>query len=527
MKQLAVVVVMAVVLGACKCSKTPSGPVPVERVLPKGALAVVVVPRLGDLGQRLTRLESLKAAGFVAQLQGFASGKGLVDVLMGQLGLDVRDAAAMAKAGVDGARPLGAAVLITTDVVLALPVADEAKLGATLERLAKARLGAGVASTKTMSGLSLRSFSTAEGQPARLGYVFAHGYALVTTDEGVARLTTQAAMPEGDSLVGDATLAQALKAVGGRVDAFAFAPAGSPALMKVPVSAAFAGATLEPTEVSVAVWALAKPEAVPVLEVLRSAPGPDTTRQLPFDAFLVGRLQAKPAALAPYLPRLWGPLVSASLADAGLEVGTEVLGNVSPGASFALSLAPKPPMDRGVPTFDIRQTNPFTYAHLSGVAHALRPDEVSATLEKLAAAAPKFGARIAKEQRAGGAVFVTSWAQGEGVHFAAVDGGVVLGSPLTRVEALLGGAAQRGAPVPLPEGAVSVALDLSVLANAVKVLPDSAWGLGGFAMKATTVRWLEATDDLQALSGAVWADGSTVRGRVQLKLAAPGPVVTP
>ena len=43
-------------------------------------------------------------------------------------------------------------------------------------------------------------------------------------------------------------------------------------------------------------------------------------------------------------------------------------------------------------------------------------------------------------------------------------------------------------------------LDLRRLSEAVKALPSEAWGIGGFAIKATTVRWLEATDDLRAVT---------------------------
>ena len=43
-------------------------------------------------------------------------------------------------------------------------------------------------------------------------------------------------------------------------------------------------------------------------------------------------------------------------------------------------------------------------------------------------------------------------------------------------------------------------LDLRKLSDAVKNLPSEAWGVGGFAIRATALRWLEATDDLRAIT---------------------------
>ena len=52
----------ALLFAACsKCGKeTPAGATGVERLLPRGSLAVVVVPDVRALGERLKGLESLK-----------------------------------------------------------------------------------------------------------------------------------------------------------------------------------------------------------------------------------------------------------------------------------------------------------------------------------------------------------------------------------------------------------------------------------------------------------------------------------
>ena len=113
----------------------------IERLLPRGAAAVVVIPGLGALGQRLKGLQSLKVANFAAQLEGSANAQQWADAVVAQLGVDVRSTEALAAAGVDGARGAGVAAMLDGSLFLVLPVKDEAKLAAVLAGLAKQRLG--------------------------------------------------------------------------------------------------------------------------------------------------------------------------------------------------------------------------------------------------------------------------------------------------------------------------------------------------------------------------------------------------
>ena len=70
----------------------------------------------------------------------------------------------------------------------------------------------------------------------------------------------------------------------------------------------------------------------------------------------------------------------------------------------------------------------------------------------------------------------------------------------------------------LGDEAISVVIDLNKLAGSVRALPESAWGLGGFAIKATTVRWLDATDDLKRVTISVGAKDKVVQAKVMLTL---------
>ena len=78
--------------GCSRCGKEsgPSGPgakpASVERFLPRDAQAAIVVSDLGALGEKLARVQSLKIASFVAQLQNFQTAEGYVSAVMRQVG---------------------------------------------------------------------------------------------------------------------------------------------------------------------------------------------------------------------------------------------------------------------------------------------------------------------------------------------------------------------------------------------------------------------------------------------------------
>ena len=53
--------------------------------------------------------------------------------------------------------------------------------------------------------------------------------------------------------------------------------------------------------------------------------------------------------------------------------------------------------------------------------------------------------------------------------------------------------------------------------KAIRNLPTSAWGIGGFAIKATTLRWLDAMDDLRAVTAVAYAKDGAVQLEVDLR----------
>ncbi len=523
----AIAVGAAVLLGACgKCGKSAVAPAStVERVLPRGAVAVLLVPDLGALGERLKGLENLKVAAFSAQLQGFTDAHQWADALVQQLGVDLRSKQALENAGLDPSRGAGVAALLDGSAFLALPVKNEARLAEVLQQLAKQRLGAGVAEEKKAGDFTVHTWAAAAGVTPLLGYVVVSGFALVGTGETVGKLSGWAALSEGDCLAKDATFAAAKGRLPNNRDLVLYLPPGSPVL-KGPISSATAALALTPEALTVTVDApwTGDPQA---LQVLVKQPDAKLLGYLPDDAWLVAKFSGDPSLLAAWSDQLLGPHLKKAFDEGGFDLKAEVLANLKPGAVAGLALAPTAKMG-GMPPLDLRSTNPFTYAHLFGVAEVKDGAKATACLEKLAAVAPRFGAQMERTDRQGHPVFFTTYAAGEGVHLAPKESAVFFGSPVGRVDALLssngrgaGAVADPALKAVLDGSALAAVVDLHKLAAAVRQLPSGAWGIGGFAIKATTVRWLDATDDLKAITLGFESKAGAVQGQLVLSLEPP------
>ena len=511
-------VLLVLALASCsKCGKTTAGTSSgVERVLPKGAVGVIVVPNVGAAGQKLKILEALKVAAFAAQLRGFADGKGFADALVNELGIDVRSAEALEKAGVDGSAAAGMAALATGHGYLALPVKDASKFHEKLKALAALRLGAGTVGEKKYGELTVKTFGA--GDVPKLGYALAHGYALVTDGAGLEKLPGIAAMTESDSLASDKASTAELAKLPAERDVVVYLPNGTPLLAQAPFTAVAGAVSLTTAGLAVSVNANWKGDQEQ-LAALQPQQVKSLLGYLPADAFLITRYSGDPSRLGPFARQLMGPHLARAFEENGFDVKAQVLDQLQPGLVASLSLAEGAQLGGGMPELDLRRTNPFAYVNLSGAGATKKPAEVLPTFEKIAAIAPKFGAEMTVRERADGQkAVITTYSQGEGVHFAPKGELVFFASPVQRLEALV---KSDGAGTPisgLGDEAVSVVIDLNKLAASVRALPESAWGLGGFAIKATTVRWLDATDDLKRITISVGAKEKVVQAKIVLTL---------
>ncbi|MBL8956815.1 MAG: hypothetical protein JNK82_38940 [Myxococcaceae bacterium] len=521
-RALAFVVVLGATVAGCKCGKDAvtraSG---VERVLPAGGNAYVIVPSVEKLGQRLTLVENLKVATFAVQAANFETAKGYVDAMVAELGIDPRSREQLEQIGIDPSGSAGVAIMDGEgSLMVALPIKHEGRIAAFIRTLSANRLGASMVEDKVQNGVTVHHLVGAVG--TRLAWASSNGYALIAPMASVEQLGGWASRAEADTLARDTSLPASLARLPAERDALVYVPPATKATLVAPVSHVVIALSLQPdafTLTADAPWSGSK-EA---LSLFTAQPAAPLVGLLPADAFFVARFGGDAKELAPLLLPLLGENLERAFGEGGFDL-TAALEQVAPGAVLGLSLAPTVQMGQGMPDLDPRRTNPFSFVHLTGVAPAKSEAAVAPALEKLAAVAPRFGAQMTLKD----GVYVTTYAQGEGVHFAAKGGQVVFGSPLPRVKAMAQGDDAGGGPVQayrdvLEATPLAVVADLKALSDAVRALPSSAWGIGGFAIKATTVRWLDNSDDLKAVTVNVGTKGGAVQAKVQLKLAPQAP----
>jgi hypothetical protein len=501
------------------------------RALPRDAELVVQVPDLGALGDRLVRLEQLKLASFAAQLQGAASAQELVGSAMFQLGADLRSRESMQKAGLDPARGAAAVWLKDGKAYAVVAVKDEKAFRETVRRLARDRLGAAAASESEGGGRRVLSYSKDPGGPPELSMLFRDGWAYMASGDLWKRLPELSGLGDSAALATDAEYQRALRRL----------PRDRQVLVYVPPTSSYSrtgamhGALLSLSlgEDALALFSVQPwPNAQASLELLRAqGSAPDLLGLAAPDAFLVARSLGSPAGLAKSWLALAPPWVERALEETGFDLEGQIFQNLEPGTVLSLSLAPTVNLATGVPELDVRSTNPFRYVHLVVAGKVKDPQKAARTLEALPKVAQRFGATLTPSTREGQRVYLTRYSQGEGAHLALVGDKAVMAAPVSRLDGTMA-RAKEGKPAEglaadpafkaLFEGRpLAVAIDLERLAESVRALPSSAWGVGGFAMKASALRWLDAMGDLHAVTFRAGLAEGAVESELQLRFQAP------
>lgn len=529
------------VAGCSRCGKEAgiaagpgaSGP---ARYLPRDAQAAVVINDLGALGEKLARFQNLKAASFAAQLQNFASAEGYVTAVMRQIGVDLRSRQALEGAGIAPEVGAGAAFLGGNRAVSVLGVKDADRLEATFAKFSSSRLGATEKRSEKVAGGNLLTFSRPGAAEPSLGILFLDGpkLALLGAGPSVAVLGTLATQSEETSLATSPVLAASLKRLPSERDFHVFLPGGAGLLPQGTVEGVTLTGRIEERAVTLhadAPW----PDTQAALAALEPVKDSDAlVAALPADSFLVARFRGDPSHLDGAWPYLMGGYITRAVQKSGIDMKAEVLDNLKPGLVLGMSLSPTVNLASGMPDLDLRRTNPFRFVHLVALADTEDAAKTQATLEKLPAIAGDFGAKVEASDLKGQKVYLTSYRAGEGAHFAlGPNGRLVVAAPQARLESTLASLAQPAGKGPVADdlkdsgkdAALSVVLDLRRLSDAVKNLPSEAWGIGGFAIKATTVRWLEATDDLRAVTLAVSRKEKALQAELSLRLT-PAPAST-
>lgn len=497
---------------ACsKCQQRPGtkGPDIPAHLSTEGEL-ILWVPDLALIGDRISALESLKFANFISQLQGFPSGRDLVTELMRQIGLDLRQKEQLRQTGIDASNGMGVVLFDQNDGYSVVSIKDAAKFEEFVANVARTRLGLTSRAAVASRAGNVITFAPAQGAPPIVGYLLSERLAFVASSRSISRLAEWSALALDHSLGRNAGYRASLGRLGGHYDLSCFFPASSALSQRFRATGVTLLASLSLPQVLLRADLTVPPTVIP-LETLEVQTGPDLTSYLPADAFAMARFQGSPGRLESVWPGLVGPSVERAVRDSGFDLKTEVLDNLKPGWVAAISVAPNIQLGGGIPQLDVRRTNPFGFLHLVALGEVKNSAKANATLEKIPGIAERFGARVTLEEVKGRRVYLSSYSQGEGVHFAVVADKAVIAGPRSRLEGALDafdGKSKVAAGVPtdpaiktaLSEGSLSVVIDLHQLASSVRDLPINAWGLGGFAIKASAIRWLDAVEDLRAVT---------------------------
>ena len=147
----------------------------------------------------------------------------------------------------------------------------------------------------------MKTFSAHQGEPPKLGYVLAHGYALLTDGEGIAKLAGLAAMTQSDSLSADPGYAAELERLPTERDLVVYLPAGTPLLVQAPVTGVAAALSLTPAGLTVTAIGRWKGDARAARGAHAAQKSEPLQGYLPADAFLVARYAGDPSKLAPFV----------------------------------------------------------------------------------------------------------------------------------------------------------------------------------------------------------------------------------
>jgi hypothetical protein len=520
---LALVVALVVVRGRQSKGGPAAGFDPTE-CLSARARATLAIPDLGRVGERLAFLPGLRLAQLGATLSGLASAEGLADAFARELGFDPRQRESLSAAGIDPSRPLYAQDPLDGRPIALVPFLDGPKLEALAARHAENRLGAPRRTERRQGTVRVVVFAP-EGQDApALALALKDGYAVLSAGDGCERAVVAALeRKREDSIAADPRFAAMVRDFAGS-DAFAIFGNEAPGLSRAGFSyGAGAGLYVSAAEIRVLVHLPLADGQAKELALLSEPGGKDLVPSLDPDAFAVLRVGGDPSGIGPIVDLLLPSILAQALRQGGLELSRDVFGALEPGVAASVALAKSAQMTT-LPSLDPRVTNPFSFLYLAAIGKVKGPERAKETMEKIAALAPRFGSKVNVREQNGVKLYDTHYHLGEGAGFALAGNRVVVAGGASRMDGLLSRldkpepplrVRDAGARKAIDEWGFAVAVDLSRLVTSIRELPDSAYGVGGFAIKAAIGRWLDALDEITSIRLA----GRTVAKSLQLEAA--------
>jgi hypothetical protein len=465
-------------------------PEELERLLPRSAEAVLVVPRPAQALERLRLF-----ANALSQIpQGEIVGQALDD-LTAQLGGKGNLEDLPAALGIDGARPMAAVVVradsVAPDIWVALPVKDRGKLESRLAALTAKRFGA----SEQKSAAATRFVKRDGTLVAALRFdARAGGTALVAFGtKADALLDASSNIPESASLWRSDDY-QSCRRRWSEMDLWLYLGEAGAARLRLPTTRGSGlGLVLGKDGIrarGVALLTTAQSAVAATLIPNRGGRG-GLSGVFGTDASLRIWVGADLSAIASSadVARLLPGAVSDPLTAAGVDP-RDVLADVGPEMMLGLALS-KTPSFRAMPSLDPSESNPFDFLILRAAVRVRDPDKARGIVANVAAAAPRYGVTFRQHTESGIEVETGTYDRGETVSLALADRVLLITGGRGEMERALAAVKEpRMETAPIPANALAtLRLDVPVLLAQVEAIPSSAFaGFTGLTLRSVVTR---------------------------------------
>lgn len=518
---------------------------PLHRI-PKTSAQIAIIPSADQIARDLDRLANHELIARALDLFGQAGPDKIFSQVAQVVGADIRDARALAAIGIASDKPIFAFGPNLKDApALALPVADRGAIEAWIDSMALARLGAKPAREEDLNGHSARIHAIQpEGAPA-LTSVQSGGYLYVGSGPaGLDTLKAAFAIEREASLASDASFDAFAKSL----DRPSLYGRGMFSRMGWSIGAAV---TLDPDRLALRLSLpnAPRPPSTSTASERASLNLPLTGRAAPRDqiarlnpsAHFFAQTGIDPAALVALRPQnsLLTRFAGQILRLFNLDIDT-LAGELEPGMALSIRLAPEAnlmALTRGLN--GMRGVNPFDIAHVELVAQVKSEERAREILDRVASLAPVIGASAQRFTREGKPIddgqiatggptalsaiqalasaaglslkagtpnpaetahrWTYRYRLGEGLTFELDGRRLFVSGGRDVAEALATRSPAQEVPHSLDASDLVLHTDLGALIANLRALPESSFGIGGFAIKSSLDRWLGAFDSLNAL----------------------------
>ena len=529
--------------------------VPPTDFIPAETGRVVILDSAERLGRELSRLAGHRAVKEALAQVGIPSAEGLLDELASRLGADIRDAKSLTAAGIDGAAPAYAFTLENKGgaPVIAIPFTSQDAIRTWLDGRMQALFGG--TPRQGESGTRFLHYVSGESGPVIAAAVMHGGYLYVARGtDGERQLEQALATAANTSLSSHRPFHDGALALG-RPTLRAFAQLSgvqSSAGLDLSSGAELKAHLAAEKQTEAARTKGSKTYAAEILTLLaglsafQTAPAEITSRLDP-EAALLAQSGISPletaqlfTAIAPKTAGKLGWL----LAPTGMTL-EKLAAEFQPGAAMSVSLAPRANLLALTSLARLRSVSAFDIVHLEFLAKVRDEENIRRFLDAAARSAPAVGIQVQRfaqdgtfidspaspmdalkgiaaalgvmnQNAAGGSQggnepkasrWVCGFRQGEGFTVELKEGVLLVAGGGKQVyDALASRAAAAKVPRDLGSAGAVLHLDVKQLISSIRAIPESSFGIGGAAIKATLDKWLRTFDGIQSLR--VSASGS-------------------